>query len=243
MSILLSAKRQHERPGHAFEASLGLGIERERQWLGPLLAWLIGLPLCLVLGAAANYGWHWWHNQPIEERVEIKESTPLPYRTASTAYEFTTIPFPIAPEMTEVVMPPTNPNLAPRATDPLSNMNMDGVSPALAQRFMQAVQAAPGEPGASEIQPVAEVAPPSATALADLPAGISNQVPALRYSSHVYSSTASNRIVTLNGRDYHEGDEVAPGVKLLQIQADYSIFRVGRQSFSLQSLTDWNGPQ
>jgi hypothetical protein len=36
---------------------------------------------------------------------------------------------------------------------------------------------------------------------------------------------------------------VAPGVKLLQIQADYSIFRVGRQSFSLQSLTDWNGPQ
>ena len=68
-------------------------------------------------------------------------------------------------------------------------------------------------------------------------------MPALRYSSHVYSSTASNRIVTLNGRDYHEGDEVAPGVKLLQIQADYSIFRVGRQSFSLQSLTDWNGPQ
>ena len=29
MSILLSAKRQHERPGQAFEASLGLGIERD----------------------------------------------------------------------------------------------------------------------------------------------------------------------------------------------------------------------
>ena len=26
MSILLSAKRQHERPAHAFEASLGLGL-------------------------------------------------------------------------------------------------------------------------------------------------------------------------------------------------------------------------
>ncbi|MGL4753751.1 MAG: general secretion pathway protein GspB, partial [Aeromonadaceae bacterium] len=62
-----------------------------------------------------------------------------------------------------------------------------------------------------------------------------------RYSSHVYSSTAANRIITLNGHDYHEGEEVAPGVRLLQIQADYSIFRVGGQSFSLPSLTDWSG--
>ena len=142
MSILLSAKRQHERPSSAFEASLGRGVERERRWMGPVLAWVIGMPLCLLLGAGANYGWHWWHNQPIEERVELKEPTPLPYRLATTAYEFTTIPFPVAPEMTEVVMP--TPTVAPRATDPLSNMNMDGVSPALAQRFMQAVQAAPG---------------------------------------------------------------------------------------------------
>jgi general secretion pathway protein B len=241
MSILLSAKRQHERPGHAFEASLGLGVERERQWLGPVLAWLLGLPLCLLLGAGANYGWHWWHNKPIEERVELKESTPLPYRVAASQYEFTTIPFPAAPEMTETVMPAPAP--ANRSVNSLKNMNMDGVSPALAQRFMQAVQAEPGEPGASEIQPTAEVAPPSATPLADLPTSISSRVPPLRYSSHVYSSTASNRIVTLNGRDYHEGDEVAPGVKLLQIQADYSIFRVGSQSFSLPSLIDWNGVQ
>ena len=85
--------------------------------------------------------------------------------------------------------------------------------------------------------------PPPATPLADLPSALSAQVPPLRYSSHVYSSTASNRIVTLNGRDFHEGDEVAPGVTLLQILADYSVFRVGSQSFSLASLTDWNGPQ
>ena len=98
MSILLSAKRQHDRPGSAFEASLGLGVERERQWLGPLLAWLLGLPLCLALGAAANYGWHWWHNQPREERVELREETPLPYRLAANQYEFTTVPFPQAPE-------------------------------------------------------------------------------------------------------------------------------------------------
>ncbi len=242
MSILLSAKRQQARPGSAFEASLGLRVERERQWLGPLLIWACGLPLCLVLGAVANYGWHWWHNQPREERVELREATPLPYRLAANQYEFTTTPFPQAPEpeepLVETVMPP-----APRSSSPLDNMNMDGVSSSLAQRFRQAVEAEPGLPGASEIQPLPDSAPPPATPLADLPSALSAQVPPLRYSSHVYSSTASNRIVTLNGRDFHEGDEVAPGVTLLQILADYSVFRVGSQSFSLASLTDWNGPQ
>ncbi len=242
MSILLSAKRQQARPGSAFEASLGLRVERERQWLGPLLIWACGLPLCLVLGAVANYGWHWWHNQPREERVELREATPLPYRLAANQYEFTTTPFPQAPEpeepLVETVMPP-----APRSSSPLDNMNMEGVSSSLAQRFRQAVEAEPGLPGASEIQPLPDSAPPPATPLADLPSALSAQVPPLRYSSHVYSSTASNRIVTLNGRDFHEGDEVAPGVTLLQILADYSVFRVGSQSFSLASLTDWNGPQ
>ena len=242
MSILLSAKRQQARPGSAFEASLGLRVERERQWLGPLLIWACGLPLCLVLGAVANYGWHWWHNQPREERVELREATPLPYRLAANQYEFRTTPFPQAPEpeepLVETVMPP-----APRSSSPLDNMNMDGVSSSLAQRFRQAVEAEPGLPGASEIQPLPDSAPPPATPLADLPSALSAQVPPLRYSSHVYSSTASNRIVTLNGRDFHEGDEVAPGVTLLQILADYSVFRVGSQSFSLASLTDWQGPQ
>ena len=242
MSILLSAKRQQARPGSAFEASLGLRVERERQWLGPLLIWACGLPLCLVLGAVANYGWHWWHNQPREERVELREATPLPYRLAANQYEFTTTPFPQAPEpeepLVETVMPP-----APRSSSPLDNMNMEGVSSSLAQRFRQAVEAEPGLPGASEIQPLPDSAPPPATPLADLPSALSAQVPPLRYSSHVYSSTASNRIVTLNGRDFHEGDEVAPGVTLLQILADYSVFRVGSQSFSLASLTDWQGVQ
>ncbi len=242
MSILLSAKRQQARPGSAFEASLGLRVERERQWLGPLLIWACGLPLCLVLGAVANYGWHWWHNQPREERVELREATPLPYRLAANQYEFTTTPFPQAPEPEEPLVETVMPS-APRSSSPLDNMNMDGVSSSLAQRFRQAVEAEPGLPGASEIQPLPDSAPPPATPLADLPSALSAQVPPLRYSSHVYSSTASNRIVTLNGRDFHEGDEVAPGVTLLQILADYSVFRVGSQSFSLASLTDWNGPQ
>lgn len=242
MSILLSAKRQHERPSSAFEASLGRGVERERRWMGPVLAWVIGMPLCLLLGAGANYGWHWWHNTPREERIEIRKETPLAYRLAEKQQEFTTIPFPAPaePELTTVLPPAPVAQNQPVTADPLNGVDMNGISPALAQRFRQAVA---NSAGSDEVRAVPDTAPPAATPLADLPAAVGRQVPPLRYSSHVYSSTAANRIITLNGHDYHEGEEVAPGVRLLQIQADYSIFRVGGQSFSLPSLTDWSGVQ
>lgn len=63
----------------------------------------------------------------------------------------------------------------------------------------------------------------------------------MKYGSHVYSSVSANRTININGRDYHEGDEVAAGVVLLRIEPEASIFRVGSQSFSLNALTDWQG--
>ncbi len=247
MSILLSAKRQADKPGSAFEASLGLGVERERNWIGVLLTWALGLPLCLLLGAASNYGWHWWYNQPREERVEIEQITPLPYGLAARQYEFNTQPLPTAEVIEPTTMqPPSTTVEAPSQSEPkrnpeLDKLNLEGVSPALAKRFMQALETPAGDSSMPEIQPQAETPAPAAEPLSALPASISGQVPPLRYSSHVYSSTPANRTITLNGRDYHEGDEVLPGLTLLQIQSEASIFRVGSQSFSLPALSDWKG--
>ena len=63
----------------------------------------------------------------------------------------------------------------------------------------------------------------------------------MKYGAHVYSSVPANRTININGRDYHEGDEVVSGVVLLRIEANACIFRVGSQSFSLNALTDWRG--
>lgn len=253
MSMLLSARRQAAKPGSAFEASLGIAVSNEKDLVWrTVLAWVVGLPLCLVMGAAANYGWHWWHNAPVEQRIEIKSQTPLPYALLQKQYEFDTQPFPEPVNADPMLVQPTVTAQSPLTTPApvaspqsraLERLNLDGVSPALAKRFMQAV-AAEGQgvdTSTPEIQPQSQSAAPDASPLATLPASISGRVPPLRYSSHVFSSTPANRVITLNGRDYHEGSEVMPGLTLLSIQAEASIFRIDGQSFSLPALTDWRG--
>jgi len=229
MSILMAARQQAGRPQTAFEASMGLGIDSGPRRGRPWLSWLLGMPLCALLGAGSNYGWHWWHNQPLEQRVEVVESTPLPYHLSASQHEFVTEPLP-APKVVVEVKP------KPAASKP--QLDLDGVSPSLAQRFQQALAA--GDAPAAE--PSAAPAPTTeATPLAGLPADISRQVPPLQYRAHVYSSTQGNSTINLNGKDYHEGDEVLPGLVLLRILPQASILRIGAQSFSLPALGDWSG--
>lgn len=233
MSLLTSASRQAKRVEQAhFFMPERLSGEQGRR--GLWLAWLLGLPVCLALGAATNYGWHLLHNDPVVQKIEVPHVTELPYKPAEQNYEFATEPLPeeITPE----------PNLAmdrttaepPKSAEPVAEVDSKST---LEKRFMQAVNDTAQSPA-----PVTATAPESeATPLAALPARISQQVAAMKYGAHVYSSVPANRTININGRDYHEGDEVVSGVVLLRIEANASIFRVGSQSFSLNALTDWRG--
>ena len=40
--------------------------------------------LALVMGAAANYGWHLYHLKPVEQQVEVKEVVTPPLRAGRT---------------------------------------------------------------------------------------------------------------------------------------------------------------
>ncbi len=68
------------------------------------------------------------------------------------------------------------------------------------------------------------------------------RVPALSYDFHVYSSLADERWIRVNGEDLKEGQFDRSGkIEVLEIQPQSTVFRLGSQSFSLQSLTDWQG--
>jgi general secretion pathway protein B len=59
---------------------------------------------------------------------------------------------------------------------------------------------------------------------ADLPPAIRQEIPRMAVSVHAYSSQPKNRLVTIDDHMLHEGDNVAPGLKLEQITPDGLIF-------------------
>lgn len=237
MSLLTSASRQSRR-GEQAHFFMPERLHGESGSKARWLAWLLGLPLCAALGGATNYGWHLLHNEPVEQRVEVPHPTELPFKLLPQDYEFVTEPLPEADPVQDLVI--DQPALPPVADKPVVPDAVDtDLRSSLEKRFMQAVNDT--VQANTPAVPVQSTASPDATPLGALPPRISQQVPAMKYGAHVYSSIPANRTININGRDYHEGDEVVSGVVLLRIAPETSIFRVGSQSFSLNALTDWQG--
>ena len=67
------------------------------------------------------------------------------------------------------------------------------------------------------------------------------KVPEIRYESHVYSSNKKDSWIKINNEKLKEGDVDRSGkLKVVDIEAQKTIFRLGRKNFSLESLVDWN---
>jgi len=75
-----------------------------------------------------------------------------------------------------------------------------------------AAQRASGAAGAAPMPP--------AMALSELPVAIQQELPLMSISVHAYSGKAAERLVGINNRLLREGDEVAPGLRLVQITPD-----------------------
>ena len=80
------------------------------------------------------------------------------------------------------------------------------------------------------------------TELHQMASDFQDQVPAISYDFHVYSSVAEERWIRINGEDLLEGQfDSSDKIQVVEIQPNRTVFRLGSQSFSLQSLTDWQG--
>lgn len=63
----------------------------------------------------------------------------------------------------------------------------------------------------------------------------------LRYSAHVYADEPQRRSVTLNGRQYREGDTLTCGGEIVEIQQALTILRYDGRTVLLDALEDWPG--
>jgi general secretion pathway protein B len=59
---------------------------------------------------------------------------------------------------------------------------------------------------------------------AELPPAIQQEIPRMSISVHAYSSQPKSRLVTIDDRPLHEGDNAGPGLRLEQITPDGMIF-------------------
>ncbi|WP_077033600.1 general secretion pathway protein GspB [Pelomonas sp. KK5] len=87
-------------------------------------------------------------------------------------------------------------------------------------------QVAPSKP---EVSP----APSRIPALAELPEDVRRQLPALTTSGAMYSDTPANRMLIVNGQLFHEGDAIAPGLKLDEIRLKSAVLSYRGQRFSI----------
>lgn len=224
MSTLLKALRRAEQPAiPAHIPAMGLPLPREEERHPRRIGWLLA-PLALLLGAGANYGWHLLHNRPIEEKVEVKEVVRPPFVRVEPKAMITR---PLPPPLPEPVVQ------QPRVVAKNSNQ-----APSLAEQLLRALN----ETQLQEHRASGPaVAPSQLMSLNAAPPAVLQQVPPLMYGSHVFSSNPAKRTVLLNGREYREGSELAPGVRLAAIAQEYIVLDVGGQSVTLKALQDWHG--
>lgn len=228
MSTLLKALRRADQSQFTPHMPLmGLPVSQEeepgRRWI-----WWLLVPLALLMGAAANYGWHLYHLKPLEQQIEVKEVVTPPFVRVEPRSMVTR---PLPPPLPEPVVQPR-----PVAAAPAAATAGNGPQ-SLAERIMMALNNTPlVEEGAAQAQPQSGAMP-----LSSLDPALKQQVPPLTYGAHNFSSDPAKRAVVINGRELREGSEVAPGVLLVAIAQDYIILQVGGQHVSLKALQDWRG--
>lgn len=75
--------------------------------------------------------------------------------------------------------------------------------------------------------------------LDELPAAILTRLPAMVFDAHMYSTIARDRWVKVNQTVVREGDVIAPGVKLVEIEPNQVILNFEQYRFVMPALSEW----
>lgn len=76
--------------------------------------------------------------------------------------------------------------------------------------------------------------------IAELPLNVQRQIPDISFSSHIYASDPSLRVVNINNRNFREGDYISDDIKLLDITEDGVILSYLRYRIEVSVIRDWS---
>jgi len=172
--------------------------------------------------------------QPVDNEMAIKLTNTAP--KAVKEMTFATQPLPeIEKSEPQIIVVPDELNAG--AVNLKNDLDYTSVSDQMQQRFEIALQDTSQQDKVSSIEVSTD-----GRDIHEMASQFQKKVPSIRYDVHMYSSIAKDRWIKVNGKSLREGQFDAQGkIQLLEILPNRSIFRLGRQSFSLESLTDWKG--
>lgn len=259
MSLILDALNRSESdrrdtghlPGIQSRHGPDPGLPAWRRFLWPVLAILFALlALGLWLGGAGDDTAA--TPTPTSAPQAAVKVEPPPPRAAPAA---PVKPVPASPVESAPVAAPAKPALdpdvaalyqqAPRPAAPVAEapvakapaeVKPAPAAPALdVDAVANAAQAALDERAAVE-EPLVEHAAPYIT---DLRQSIKDQIPSIFYNEHRWASNRGERSVVLNRKRYTEGQQIQPGLRLLEILPDSIVLDFNGTEFRLQSLNSW----
>jgi general secretion pathway protein B len=171
-----------------------------------------GLLALVLLGAGIAIGWlRPWQPEPPAPAV-VAAKPPEPELKAQNS----------APAMPAVPAPAPAPVPARPQGSASAQLKRQTAPPRVAAKAPQ--KAAVPEPGRGSASGPAGAAPlPAVMAMADLPLALQQELAPMSISVHAYSGKARDRLVGINSRLLHEGEDVAPGLRLEQITPDGMI--------------------
>ncbi len=250
MSYILDALRKSDqlrRRGAAPTLLLGQSAAAAPKRPAPLAYGLLAL---LLLGAGIAIGWlHPWQRPslapaplpsaakpPGASQAPAASSAMVPKPELQTQNSAPATPLVATPATAQLGAPATAP-LQPRATAAVkSERQSEGgqSAPPKTAAGVSTQAAAPVQAPALGAKRGAAAAAPAASAIsmAELPVAIQQELPSMSVSVHAYSGKPAERLVDINGHLLHEGEDVAPGLRLEQITPEGMILSYKGYTFS-----------
>ena len=182
--------------------------------------WLVAGSLLLLLGALA---WFLLGRQtPPADRMALASASAVPAPLALPTASATALSPAASSSALAVLLPKPVPSVRKPALRPAAGV-VNAKGPKASAKVQAAASAA------------ASAASASAPALAkdariytlnELPDEVRKDLPALQIGGAMYSQTAANRMLIVNGQLFHEGDTLAPGLVLEQIKLRSAVLRL-----------------
>jgi general secretion pathway protein B len=180
-----------------------------------------GLLAAVLLCAGILIGWlrPWQPEQPAPATEPTAAKSAISLQTAPA-------PLPKPPEVAQKTtqeLPVPNSTPAVQHTDEIDASQPNSLAPVRSVTHVPVVTAsAPmSEKPVSHADATHEQ---NATVITELPLSIQQEIPVMTVQIHAYSNIPMNRSVCINFRTLHEGEYMAPGLRLEQITPDGMIF-------------------